>query len=120
MRVISLPSLQRWITSDVGMLVALACARFLLHMLTNGRYGFHRDELLTLDNARHLAWGYVVYPPLTPFLARIELEFLGTSLTGFRFFAALSQGLTMLLVGLMARELGGKRFAQVVAELAVA
>jgi len=57
--------------------------------LCNWRYGFHRDELQVLDDARHLAWGYVAYPPLTPFLARIELLLFGTSLTGFRFFSAL-------------------------------
>jgi len=114
------PGIRKWVGSDLGILILIACARFLLHMITNGRYGFHRDELLTLDNARHLAWGYVVYPPMTPFLARIELTLFGTSLTGFRFFPALSQALVMLLTGLSARALGGKRLAQVVAALAVA
>ena len=49
--------------SDFGLLVLLALAVILLHTLVNGQYGFHRDELQTFDNARHLAWGYVVYPP---------------------------------------------------------
>lgn len=97
----------------------MALAIILLHTLTNGQYGFHRDELLTLNNARHLEWGYVVYPPMTPFLGRVELELFGTSLRGFRFFAAVSQGLVLLLTGLAARELGGKREAQLVAALAV-
>ena len=44
----------------------------------------------------------------------------GTSLRGFRFFAALAQAVITVLGGLMARELGGRRFAQVVAALAVA
>jgi hypothetical protein len=39
-------------TSDFGLLVASALANILLHTLVNGQYGFHRDELLTLDNAR--------------------------------------------------------------------
>ncbi|HEY1467460.1 MAG TPA: glycosyltransferase family 39 protein [Candidatus Acidoferrum sp.] len=108
----------RFASRDLGALVGLAVAVFLLHTLTNGKYGFHRDELLTLNNARHLAWGYVVYPPMTPFLGRVELELFGTSLRGFRFFAALSQGLVVLLTGLAARELGGKREAQLVAALA--
>jgi hypothetical protein len=107
-------------TRDRAMLVALALAVTLLHILTNGQYGFHRDELLTFDNAHHLAWGYVVYPPLTPLLGRVELELFGTSLRGFRFFAAVAQGLVLLLAGLAARELGGKREAQLVAALAVA
>jgi hypothetical protein len=103
---------------DFGILILLALAMILLHTLTNGQYGFHRDELLTLNNARHLEWGYVVYPPMTPFLGRVELELFGTSLRGFRFFAAVSQGLVLLLTGLAARELGGKREAQLVAALA--
>ena len=105
---------------DFGILVFLALAIILLHTLTNGQYGFHRDELLTFSNARHLEWGYVVYPPMTPFLGRVELELFGTSLRGFRFFAAVSQGLVLLLTGLAARELGGKREAQLVAALATA
>jgi len=110
---------QRITASDSGKLVLLALGVILLHTLTNGQYGFHRDELLTLNNARHLDWGYVVYPPMTPFLGRVELELFGTSLRGFRFFAAVSQGLVLLLTGLAARELGGKREAQLVAALAV-
>ena len=111
---------RQWIAGDLGVLVLIACARVLLHVFTNGRYGFHRDELLTYSNALHLDWGYVVYPPMTALLARVELALFGTSLTGFRLFAALSQGLVMLITGLSARELGGKRLAQLVAALAVA
>jgi protein-S-isoprenylcysteine O-methyltransferase Ste14 len=112
----------RWLfrakARDRGALLLLALGVFLLHTLTNGQYGFHRDELLTLSNARHLAWGYVIYPPMTAFLGRVELELFGTSLRGFRFFPAVSQGLVVLLTGLAARELGGKREAQLVAALA--
>jgi hypothetical protein len=71
---------QRIVASDSGRLVLLALAVILLHTLTNGQYGFHRDELLTLSNARLLDWGYVVYPPVTAFLGRVELELFGTSL----------------------------------------
>jgi hypothetical protein len=83
--------------------------------LTGWRYGFHRDELATLDDARHLAWGYVAYPPMTPFFGWISLKLFGTSLTGFRFFAAVSTSAAVVLTGLMARELGGKTGAQALA-----
>ena len=106
--------------SDLSLLSLLALAVFLLHMLTNGQYGFHRDELATLDDARYLAWGYVAYPPVTPFLGRISLEIFGPSLVGVRVFPALAQSLVLLLAGLMVRELGGSRLAQVVGALAVA
>ena len=88
------------------------------HVLTAGQYGFHRDELATLDDARHLAWGYVAYPPVTPFFGRLSLDFFGTSLRGFRFFAAAAEALAVVLTGLMARRLGGGRFAQLVAAMA--
>ncbi|MDP9194103.1 MAG: glycosyltransferase family 39 protein [Acidobacteriota bacterium] len=103
---------------DLILLLLLASAKLLFHLFTNGQYGFHRDELATLDDARRLAWGYVAYPPLTPFLGRIELELFGTSLTGFRFLAALAQSMAMVVTGLMARRLGGGRAAMVVAAIA--
>jgi hypothetical protein len=104
--------------SDVGVLALIALVSVLLRTLINGQYGFHRDELLTYTNARHLDWGYVPYPPITAFLARIELELFGASLRGFRFCGAVAQSLMMLFAGLSARELGGKRAAQVVTALA--
>ena len=103
---------------DTTILVCLALATVVVHLLTGGRYGFHRDELATLDDARHLAWGYVAYPPLTPFFGRVSLTLFGTSLVGFRFFAAVAQAAAVLLTGLMARELGGGRGAQWVAATA--
>src|SRR4051812_41478556 len=87
-------------------------------MLTGGQYGFHRDELATLDDARHLAWGYVAYPPLTPFFGWLSLELFGTSLRGFRFFPAVAQAIALVLTGLMARELGARRGAQLLAVFA--
>jgi len=106
--------------NDISILLLLALGKFLLHLLTNNQYGFHRDELATLDDARFLTWGYVAYPPLTPFLARIQLELFGTSLVGFRVFSSLAQSIAMVVAGLMARELGGSRRPQVVTAIAVA
>ena len=107
-------------SSDLAVLVLCGAAIVLLRTVTNGRYGFHRDELATLDDARSLAWGYVAYPPVTPFIARVALSLFGPSLIGLRFFAALAQGVVLVLTGLMARELGGGRQAQIVAAFAAA
>src|SRR5205807_10393627 len=87
-------------------------------MLVGQRYGIHRDELATLDDARHLAWGYVAYPPVTPFFGRLWLVLSGTALAGFRLFAAVAEALAVVLTGFMARELGGTRRAQLVAATA--
>ena len=106
--------------SDTSLLWLLALALFLLHMFTNHQYGFHQDELVVLDNANHLDWGFVEYPPLTPFLARIELELFGFSLVSARTFAALAHSIVLVLTGLMARELGARRPAQILAALGAA
>lgn len=99
----------------LAILVSLGAAVLVIHLLTGGRYGFHRDELATLDDARHLAWGYVAYPPVTPFFGWLSLKLFGASLTGFRLFAAASTSVAVILTGLMARELGGKTGAQALA-----
>jgi 4-amino-4-deoxy-L-arabinose transferase-like glycosyltransferase len=103
--------------SDLGILVLLGLAFFTLHMLTNGQYGFHRDELEMIDNARHLDWGFVNYPPLTPFVTRVALELFGVSLVGVRLFPALAMAVAIGLTGLITRELAGSRFAQTAAAL---
>lgn len=87
-------------------------------MVVGNRYGFQRDELATLEDARHLAWGYPAYPPVTPFFGRLSLILFGTSLRGFRFFAAIAQAITIVLTGLMARDMGARRYAQVIAAVA--
>jgi 4-amino-4-deoxy-L-arabinose transferase-like glycosyltransferase len=104
--------------TDTNFLILLAFGGTLVHILLNGQYGFHRDELDILMNARQLDWGYIAYPPITPVIARIGLEFFGASLQGLRLFSALAQGLVMLLAGMMARDMGGQRSAQVMAAIA--
>jgi 4-amino-4-deoxy-L-arabinose transferase-like glycosyltransferase len=109
------------VLSDAGILIVLALLRVLLQIPTNGQYGFHQDELVTMDIAtRHLAWGYVAWPPVTPFLARVALVLFGPSLIGLRSFAVLAEGLVVLLAGLMIRDLGGGRWAQILGAVAVA
>lgn len=108
------PRPSRW-TSDAALLIYLGAATVLVHILTGHQYGFHRDELATLEDARHLAWGFVAYPPVTPFFGRLSLILFGTSLAGFRFFAAVAQAAALVILGLMARELGGRRGAQLIA-----
>lgn len=99
----------------LAILLAASAAVLVVHLLTGGRYGFHRDELATLDDATHLSWGYVAYPPVTPFFGWVSLKLFGTSLTGFRFFATVSTSVAVVFTGLMARELGGKSGAQALA-----
>lgn len=104
--------------SDLAILICIAAATVLVHVVTGHQYGFQRDELATLEDARHLAWGFVAYPPVTPFFGRLSLILFGTSLAGFRFFAAVAQAVALVFVGWMARELGGRRGAVLLAAAA--
>ncbi len=101
-------------------LLGIAAIIALIHMATNGRYGFHRDELQFLSEAKHLDWGTVAFPPFTPLMERIGLELFGLSMVGLRLFSVLSQAAVIVLTGLMARELGGGRLAQFTAALSMA
>ncbi len=98
--------------------VFLAIANFLLHLYFNNRYGYFRDEFDYIVCGDHLAWGYVDQPPLVPFLVKISRLVLGDSLRSIRFVPALATSATVILTGMIARELGGRRFALLLSALA--
>jgi hypothetical protein len=106
--------------ANTMILMGIAASVALLHLLTNNRYGFHRDELQFLSDARHLDWGFVPYPPFTAFVERIGLSIFGVSIVGLRLFSVIAQAAAIVFTGLMASELGGGRLAQAAAALAVA
>jgi hypothetical protein len=105
----------RRVQSDGVALWLTGLAFTAIHLAFSGRYGFHRDELLSYSNAMHLDWCYVVYPPLTAWLARAELTVFGTSLMGYRFLPAVAIGMVSVLAGLIARAMGGGRRTMLVA-----
>jgi hypothetical protein len=78
--------LERVLEERYGSMAWIAAGTVVAHVATGGQYGFHRDELMALGDARHLSWGYVTYPPMTPLVARMALILFGTSLVEFRFF----------------------------------
>lgn len=97
----------------------IAAFSFVLHMIFNGRYGYFRDEFDYIICGRHLAWGYVDQPPLLPVLSRIFLAIFGDSLRSVRLLPALTSAALILLTGMIARELGGKRFAVALSAITV-
>jgi 4-amino-4-deoxy-L-arabinose transferase-like glycosyltransferase len=91
---------------------AVALGLFVLLMSVSGRYGYHRDELYFHAAGRHLAWGYVDQPPLTPLLMRGMSVLVGDSLVGSRILPAVLAVATVLVAALISRELGGARAEQ--------
>ena len=101
-------------------LAALAAGVTLLLLAVAARYGPHRDEMYFLRAGREPAFGYVDQPPLTPLLAHAMDALFGGSLVGLRVPSALMAGLVVLLTGLLAREFGGGRGAQLIAAASTA
>ena len=102
-----------------ALLAYLALVKLLLHLLTAGNYGYFRDELYYIAASERLDLGYVDFPPFVAVVTAFTRFLLGDSLLALHFFPALAGAAVIVLAGLMARELGGGRFAQGLAALAV-
>ena len=101
--------------SALAVPLALAALKLLLEALAAPNYGYFRDELYYIACSKHLAWGYVDQPPFSIALLAAVRWLLGDSLPAIRILPALSGAATILVVGLIARDLGGRRFAQALA-----
>ena len=93
----------------------LAGAVVAVLLATSGRYGYHRDELYFIVAGQHPAWGYADQPPFTPLLLAAMNAIAPGSLLVLRLPSALAAAATVLLCGLLAREMGGGRRAQLLA-----
>jgi hypothetical protein len=107
--------------ADIPLIVAFAFGVLAFHLLVNafGGYGIFRDEYYYLACSKRLAAGYVDQPPLAMFLLAASRAVFGVSQFGLRIFPALSHALTVILGGLIARKLGGRRTAVTLTCLAV-
>lgn len=106
------------VTGGTGIVAGLAVLKLLIHFALNSGYGYQRDELYFIECGKRLDWGYVDVGPLTMWLGRLSREAFGESLFALRFFPAVAGALMVLMTGLLARRLGGGRFAQFLAALA--
>ncbi len=115
-------TLRTALTSNTALIFYVALARLALHLWTNAfaGYGYFRDELYYLACAEHLDAGYVDQPPLSIFVLSAVRLIIGDSLFALRLTPALLSAAVVFLVGLMARQLGGGRSAQVLAALGAA
>ena len=92
--------------------IPAAVVQALVLTVGSGGYGYHRDELYF--RMLPAAWGYVDQPPLVPFLAR-TLAGVVDQAWALRVPATLASALSVVLVALVCRELGGGRAAQALA-----
>lgn len=79
-----------------------------LHLVADFNSGFQGDELLHIETGKHLAFGYMEFPPLIGVLAFIQNLLQSESVFVHHFFAHLSAILILILVSKITTELGGK------------
>lgn len=98
-------------TKKTTILISFIGLKFLLQFLLLGsEYDLQRDEYLHLDQANHLAWGYLSIPPFTSWTSYI-IQLLGNSFFWIKFFPALYGALTMVIVWKAIDSLNGNLFA---------
>lgn len=109
------PRRNRLLSSAFAVPAFFALAKLFVHLLANRQYGYFRDELYYIACSDHLAFGYVDHPPLSIAILKLSRLLIGDSLPALRFLPALAGAAVVFLAGLMARELGGGRYAQALA-----
>ena len=108
----------RRFASGPAIVLYVAFARIVLYLIAGPDYGYFRDELYYLACGEHPAWGYVDQPPLIAWIAWFLQHTTGTSIWALRLLPALAGAATVILAGLLARDLGGRRWAMFLASLA--
>ncbi len=98
-------------TKKSAVLIGFIALKFILQcILLSLEYELQRDEYLHLDQANHLAWGYLSIPPLTSWTSYI-IQILGNTIFWVKFFPALYGAITLYLIWKAIETLGGNLFA---------
>jgi hypothetical protein len=107
---------------DYSHLFFVALTTFLVIYLSTfvSGYGYFIDEFYYIACAMHPAMGYVDHPPLAPLILTVFQALLGSSLAAIRFLPALAQSASVFLTGIIAKEIGGGRYAQFLAACSLA
>ena len=114
------PGERRLAVSVTAAVLVIAACKLLVHLYALRNYGYFVDELYYLACSRHLDWGYVDQPPLIALVTWVVRVVFGQSLPAIRVLPALAGTALVILTALIARELGGGRYAQAVAALTFA
>jgi hypothetical protein len=98
-------------TKKTIILIGFIILKFVLqYILLSPEYDLQRDEYLHLDQAHHLAWGYLSVPPVTSWVSYI-IFLLGNSVFWIKFFPALFGVLTLIIVWKTIEILKGNLYA---------
>src|SRR5436190_12782717 len=100
------------------LLVALPLLKLLIHLSVGRGYGYHADEMYYLACADHLDWSYVDHPAVSILVLAATRAMFGNGVAAIRIVPAVAGGLTVYLVGVMTRRLGGGAFAMALSMVA--
>ncbi len=106
-------SLTKKLTTTNAILIYLSLFKLILLLIFAGNYGIFRDEYYYIETSKHLAFGYVDLQPLSAILLAVSRFIFGDSIFGIRIFSYLAGSAIVFVTGLIARELGGTKFAQI-------
>lgn len=110
--------LRRFIDRYWILLLLIGIKMILQYVVVNPVYELHRDEFLYLNQADHLAFGYISVPPFNAFISKI-IYLLGGSMFWIRFFPALFGALTVVFTWLIVESVGGSLFSKILASTAL-
>ncbi len=106
------------LTNTTALLAYLALADFIVHMIFATNYGYFRDELYYIvSGTQHLSLGYVDFPPFIAYVAALLYVVSKDSLISIHVVPALVESILVFVTGMIARELGGRRKAQLLAAI---
>jgi dolichyl-phosphate-mannose--protein O-mannosyl transferase len=107
---------KHWL-NEWALIAAFVIIKLLLHFLTNTNYEVHRDGLLYIELGKHLSWGYQSVPPSIAVFANISRLVFGDTAFGIGFFPAIIGAFSLIIIGIMVKEMGGNKMAQFIALL---
>ena len=106
-------------TKKTIILIAFIILKFVLqYVLISPEYDLQRDEYLHLDQAHHLAWGYLSVPPVTSWFSYL-IFLLGNSFFWVKFFPALFGVLTLIIVWKTIETLKGNLYALILGAICI-
>jgi hypothetical protein len=100
----------KFFSSDVGIIIYLFIAKILIHLL-HPEYGIHRDEYFYIAIADQFNFQNLDMLPLTPLFLKLFTGIFGYSIKALHFTSGLLGATTLVITCLIAKELGGKRYA---------
>lgn len=102
-----------------ALIIALSLINLIVHLVTTGffSYGIFRDELYYLACTNRLDLGYVDHPPFSIYFLSVWKWLFGDSMFSIRLIPAIISSLTLFMLGIFTKRLGGGRAAISIAML---